>query len=507
MVNTVQKIENATAQKAKNKAVAGFEKTPVVVVLGHVDHGKTSLLDYIRSAKIALSESGGITQHIGAYQVEKDGFSITFIDTPGHEAFSAMRARGAKVADIALLVIAADDGVKPQTKEAIKYIKESDIPFIVVFSKIDKPEAEPAKAKNQLLEDGVMLEGYGGDIPSVEVSATTGQGIGELLDLITLVAQVSEIKADVASSPSCVVVESFHNARQGAGATLITQRGIVRVGSILAGKSGYAKVRSMENDRGERIQEAPPGTPFVIYGFNEVVRVGEVLEEKKDAKEAKGIFEEKEAPLPPTAEELKKEEKNILYIIIKADVNGTLEAALDVARQIEKEDAHIKILFSGAGDISDSDIRLSLRVSALILGFRVKTTESAKVFLRNNPVIEILYFETIYDLAEGIRKQIEDRFGEAGEDKVEGALKVLKVFRTEQNRAIVGGRVLEGIFSAGPARVTRDGQKKGEGNISEIRKVQKVVERVSQGEEAGIQFIGYSKIEQGDILERVRRDK
>lgn len=488
-------------ESVATKQSIAIKRPPVLVVLGHIDHGKTSLLDYIHNTKVASRESGGITQHIGAYQIEHKGNSMTFIDTPGHEAFSAMRARGASVADIALLVVAADDGVMPQTIEALKYIQDSKMPFIVVFNKIDKPEANTQRIKTQLLEHSVAVEGFGGDIPCVEVSATVGTGIDELLEMIMLVAEVAEVSQVATDVLNLVIVESFLDNRRGAGATLIVRSGMLEVGATLVGTSSLVRVRAMEDFQGNRIQSASAGMPVVIFGFGDVPSVGDVLHEASNVKQAQKNIEQERQKFISSVEKYNTTKDKTINVYIKADAYGTLEAVLDVLEQLQHEEVAVQIVHSDVGEITDSDIRHAVHTNSIIIGFRVKINTIAQQFLQNNKAT-VLFFDTIYDLAEGIRKQVEERATPEQQEQVIGEVRILKVFRSESSRMIVGGVVIQGIVKMGASVVVkRDEQKKGVGKITSLKNQQKDIQQAEQGAEVGIQFSGSTKLEEQDIIE------
>ncbi|MDP4010466.1 MAG: translation initiation factor IF-2 [Candidatus Spechtbacteria bacterium] len=482
-------------------------KPPTVVILGHVDHGKTSILDYIRHSKVAEGETGGITQHTGAYQVEQGGKTITFIDTPGHEAFSAMRSRGVKVADVAVLVVAADDGIMPQTKEALAIIQKAGLPFVVAINKIDKPGTDVQKVKNQLLENNVLLEGYGGQVPNVELSAKTGQGIDELLDMINLVAELEELKMDEQGNTEAVVIESSMDPKRGPMATLIVKKGILKKNSIIAGTSVWAKVKTMEDFKGVSISEAGPSTPVVIIGLNAVPRVGEKFIEVssiKDAEErvAKKQRKEKEGRILEPIEG-----QTVINIVLKADVDGTLEAVRSVLRSIENEKVGIRILDEGVGEITDSDIRLAEGGNALVVGFRVAPNQVAKNMLQQKK-IKVVSFNTIYELVEGVREAMLGFLKPSVTEEVTGKIKVLKIFRSEKSRMIIGGKVIDGHVRRGAMLdVIRGDKKEGQGKLNQIKSVDKVIEEAKKGEELGMLFEGSVKIEEGDILEAVEKKR
>ncbi|MEX2144992.1 MAG: translation initiation factor IF-2 [Candidatus Spechtbacterales bacterium] len=482
-------------------------KPPVVVILGHVDHGKTSILDYIRKSKVAEGETGGITQHTGAYQVEQDGKTITFIDTPGHEAFSAMRSRGVNVADVAVLVVAADDGIMPQTKEALSIVQKAGLPFVVAINKIDRPEADIQKVKNQLLENNVLLEGYGGQIPNVEISAKTGQGVDDLLDIINLVAELEELVEDREGNMEAVVIESSMDPKSGPTATLIVKKGVLKNNAIIAGTSAWAKVKTMKDFKNDTIEQAEPSTPTVIIGLNKVPRVGEKFIEVQSIEEAeeriiKKQRKEKEAHVLESHEG-----QTIINMIVKSDVDGTLEAVHSVLKSIENENIKIRILYEGVGEITDSDLRLAEGGNALVVGFRVAPNSVAKSMLQQKE-IKIISFNTIYDLVEGVRKAMLGFLKPTVTEEITGKIKVLKIFRSEKGRMIIGGKIIEGVARRGTVlNVIRGEKKEGQGKLNQLKSVDKVIEEAKKGEEIGMLFEGAVKIEEGDILEAVEKQK
>lgn len=480
-------------------------RPPVVVILGHVDHGKTSILDYIRESKIAETESGGITQHTGAYQVEQSGKKITFIDTPGHEAFSAMRSRGVKVADIAVLVVAADDGIMPQTKEAIKIIKKSNLPLIVAINKIDKPEANVGSVKNQLVKAEILLEGLGGDVPNVEVSAKTGQGIDDLLDIINLVADLEEFSAEENKPLKLVVIEAALNAKSGPTATLLVKSGIIKQGIMIAGSSTWARVRQVQDFTGEPINEAGPSTPVIILGFNAVPQVGEKFVEVEDQKVAEERIAKKQKKERDSAFLDVQEGQKVVNLILKSDVEGTLEAVQSVLRSIENENIKLRILEKGVGGITDSDVRLAKSGNALVVGFRVKPNSVAAILAQQQRV-NIVTFDTIYDLVSGVRHSVLSYVAPEVKEETTGQFKVLKIFRTESNKMIIGGRVIDGELRPGSTlTVFRGEEKLGKGKLKQIRSIDKIIDRAKKGDEVGISFDGGTKIEEGDILEAIEK--
>lgn len=480
-------------------------RPPVVVILGHVDHGKTSILDYIREAKVAEGESGGITQHTGAYQVEQSGKLITFIDTPGHEAFSAMRSRGVNVADIAILVVAADDGIKPQTKEAIKIIKKSNTPFVVAINKIDKPEANIQSIKNQLTENEVLLEGYGGDIPNIEISAKTGAGMDDLLEMINLVAELEELEDRQEGLLKLVVVEAQMDSKQGATATLLVKEGIINTGDVIAGSTTWAKVKQIQDFRGIEIESASPSTPIIILGFQDVPGVGEKFVKVEDQKEAEERVERKKRKSEEGHLLEIEEGQRVVNIILRSDVDGTLEAIHNVLRSISSEEVVLRILDEGVGEITDSDVRLASSGNALVVGFRVKPNSVASS-LAQSAGVRVVTYETIYDLVSGVRKALVSYIEPEVKEEIVGQLKILKVFRSDAKRMIVGGRVVSGELKNGISlTVFRDEQNIGKGRLKQLKTGDKDIEKAKKGDEVGVLFDGNMKLEEGDILEAIEK--
>ncbi|MDX1607833.1 MAG: translation initiation factor IF-2 [Candidatus Spechtbacterales bacterium] len=480
-------------------------RPPVVVIVGHVDHGKTSILDYIRKAKVAEKESGGITQHIGAYQIEQSGKKITFIDTPGHEAFTAMRSRGVQVADIAILVVAADDGVMPQTKEAISIIQKSGLPFVVAINKIDTPGADVQKVKNQLTENSVLLEGYGGQVPNVEISAKTGQGIDDLLDIINLVAELEELTYSKEEDLEAVVIESAMDTQRGAVGTLLINKGVLKMGSIIAGSSTWAKVRGMEDFLGEGIEKADPSTPVFVLGFQGVPGVGEKFIHAEDQKAAENRIAKKERKDKEGHLLAVEEGQQVVNMVLRADAEGTLEAIHEVLRSIRSEEFKLRVLSEGVGDITDSDVRLAANGNGFVAGFRVKQSAPAKNISELQEV-PVAVFNTIYDLVEGVRELISEHLTTEVTEEIAGKFKVLKIFRTEPSRMIVGGKITEGRLRRGlPLRVVRDGEVLGKGKLNQLKSVDKAIEEATKPDEVGVLFDGNIKLQEGDVLEAIEK--
>jgi translation initiation factor IF-2 len=483
-------------EKVKEKNLT--PRPPIVVVLGHIDHGKTTLLDQIRKTHVAEKETGGITQHIGAYQIEKKEKKITFIDTPGHEAFGAMRSRGAKVADIAILVIDTSEGVRTQTKEAISHIKKAQIPFIVALNKIDRPEANPEKTKKELSKEDVLLEEMGGRIPSVLVSAKNGEGVSELLELILLVAEMENLKTDLSISPEGVIIEAFLDSKRGPIATLLLNNGLLRAGDIVATRSTFGKIKKLEDFQGKIVSEVNPGQPAVLLGFESVPRVGEKIQVFNTYEEAKSYLKALEEK-PPKVLEISPEQK-ILNIILKTDVKGSIEAIEEVLRRLPQEEVILRILKSEAGNINETDIKLAREAKAFILGFRVKTHPTAKI-LSEREKVKIIKTELIYDLVEEVRKIMKKIVKPKLIRTDLGKVKVLVIFLTEKNRQIVGGKVIEGEVEKGAKiEVFKKDELAGHGKLINLQKNKKDTPRLTKGEECGILYEGDVKIDEGDSL-------
>ena len=469
-----------------------------MVVLGHVDHGKSSILEAIKDFKITEKEAGGITQHIGAYQIEHQDKKITFIDTPGHEAFSAIRSRGAKVADIAILVIDASQGVQAQTKEAIEHIKKAGVSPIVAINKIDLPQADPEKVKRELSKEGILVEEMGGKIPAVEVSAKTGQGIDDLLELILLVAEMEELKADITMPAEGVVIEAYLDTQRGPTATLILNAGILKPGQIVGTPSTFGKIKTLENFQDLPILEALPSMPCICLGFENVPRVGEEFKVFSDIETARNNLEIREKEVPEvTAIEA---DQRALNLILKADVLGSLEAIKEVLKNLPKEKVILRILKAEVGEITESDVKLASQAKAKILGFRVKINPIARA-LSEREKVKIMQFEVIYDLVEGTRGFMEKIIKPEIVRQDLGKVKILKIFLTEKNRQIVGGKVIEGEVKKGTQiEVLRGEELVGKGKLINLQRDKKDVDKLIKGQDCGILYEGDVKIEEGDML-------
>ncbi len=481
------------------------DRPPVVAVMGHVDHGKTKLLDTIRETHVIDQEAGGITQHIGAYQVRKKGKLITFLDTPGHEAFAAMRERGAKVTDIAILIVAADDGVKPQTLEALKHIKNAGIPLIVAINKIDKPDADPEKVKKQLADKGVMPEEWGGDTIFVNISAKQNINIDELLDMVLLVAEMDSLKANPKAKAIGTIIESDKDSKRGVEATILVQNGTLALGDIVTVGPILGKIKLMENYLGKRVNHAKPSTPVKILGLENVPDVGDILFAEESIEKAKQkISKLKKISQPQMVKTVESDEnKKIikLNIILKADVQGSVEAILQSLAKIKSDQVKANVINYGAGKITESDVMMAASASALIAGFNSEPTTVAKRMAEDQKV-EIKNYNVIYDLINDIKSKLEAMIEPEIKIKDLGTLEVLKVFRTEKGKMIIGGRVAsKHLENNSHARILREDKEIGQGQIISLQEGKVDVSEVSQGNECGMVFSGQAKIKPGDKLE------
>jgi len=472
-------------------------RPPVVVVLGHVDHGKTTLLDHIRKANVAGGEAGGITQSIGAYEIAHHDRRITFIDTPGHEAFSKMRARGVKVADAAILVVAIDDGVQQQTKEAIAIIRESSIPFVVALNKIDKEGVDINQVKNELTAENILLEGYGGNISVQPISAKTGKGIPELLDLVLLTADLGESTYDAQKPAEGVILEAKVDSRRGMIATGIMKEGTLRVGDVIYAGRATGKVKGLEDFRGSRMKEAIPSIPVVISGFTTLPEIGEIFRTGvAHAPIGQDAFIST-AKRAPSRAALTEDERG-LQLVLKADVSGSLETLTEVIRQLKKPAGVIvKVVEGGVGDITDGDVKLAASVKGMVIGFRVKATKAAQN-LSEAQRVKIVSSGIIYELIEAIQ----EKFKALDQTIVKGDLEILGTFGSKgAKEQIVGGKVVNGVLEAGSRiMVERRGGELCEGKILNLQKEKSNVTRLEAGAEGGLLVQADKEIKVGDHL-------
>lgn len=475
-----------------------ISRPPVVVVMGHVDHGKTSILDYIRKTHIADKESGGITQHIGASVAEFNGKTITFIDTPGHEAFSQMRIRGSKIADIAVLVVAAQEGFRPQTKEAANAIKKAGIPMIVAMNKTDLPQANVDKVKRDLQQENLLVEDWGGDIPAIGVSAKTGAGINDLLEMILLVAEMENLQADTSAAANGIVIESFLDRRRGPSASILLQNGALRPGDIIATETAFGKIKSIEGPR-EKVEELLPSQPAVIIGLESVPIVGESFSLMGNMDKAREFATDKKRGR--AAEKTIPSSQKAVNIILKADALGTAEVLEETIGQIpETEDMAIRILRADAGEISLGDVKTAKSGDAAIIGFRVKTNPDAKAMAEREK-IRVMNFDVLYEAIEWLRAYMERMRTPQIERKDWGKLKVLLSFWADKNRQIVGGKMIEGEVKRGvKIEVIRGEDPLAQGRLVNLQKNKKDIVHAGKGDEVGILYEGSEKIQEGDYL-------
>ncbi len=491
------------------------ERPPVITIMGHVDHGKTSLLDKIRSAKVADKEAGGITQHVGAYQVEKNGKKITFVDTPGHEAFTEMRARGAQATDIVIIVVAADDGVMPQTKEAISHTKAAGVPMIVAINKIDKPAANPDNVKSQLAEIGVMAADWGGEYEFVPVSAHTGEGIDELLETILLQAEVMELQADPTRKAKAVVVESSLEKGFGPVANVIIKNGTLKVGdNVIVGQT-YGRVRVIKDDNGNNVKSAPPSAPVAVVGLNEVPGAGEVLvamdsekevrelaEKRAEYERAKQLSKSTKASLEDLSALIAEGQLKSLPVIIKADVQGSLEAIKGSLEKLRNEEVKVNIIHEGVGGVTESDVTLAdASEHAVILGFNVRPTGSVKKKAKELGV-DIRTYNIIYDLIDDVKALLGGMMSPVIKEEVTGQAEVRETFVVGKVGTIAGCKVTEGVITRNSkARLIRDGVVVYESTISSLKRHTEDAKEVKNGYECGIMLENFNDIKEGDVIE------
>lgn len=483
--------------------MAEQQRPPIVTILGHVDHGKTTLLDFIRKSAVAAKEHGGITQHIGAYQIVHNLKPITFIDTPGHAAFEKMRSRGAKVADIAVLVVAIDDGVMPQTIEAIKHIQDAKVPLIVAVNKVDLPGIDTnvalAKLKKQLSDQKINLEEYGGDTPLLPISAKTGEGVDKLLEMILLVAELHEIKSDPSLPPAGVVIESNLDKFKGPIATILIRSGTLKKGDqIIVGGVG-GKVRGMFDWNGKSQDQAEPSTPVEVLGLEAVAAVGAKL-----GQEAENQEESKESEAASLVDKLKQGDTKTLKVIIKADKQGSLEAIEVSLDKFNGDKKIIDYIFSGTGDIGEENIKLAATVGAIIIGFNVKVTPTAQRLAENEHVL-IRNYNIIYELLEDVEEVVNTLLEVGQLEEVLGRANIIAEFTHGKNEKIAGCRITEGIIAKGQKlRVVRDGKSIGDTKLKSLKKVKEEVNKVEKGNDCGMFFDPAIDFQIGDTVESFR---
>jgi translation initiation factor IF-2 len=508
-----------TAAAVKDDDANLMIRPPVVTILGHVDHGKTSLLDYIKKSKVADGEAGGITQHIGAYQVESSGNPITFLDTPGHAAFTAIRARGARVTDIAVLVVAADDGIMPQTLEAINHAKAAEVPIVVAINKMDLPGADPERVKRQLSEQELLVEDWGGDIISVDVSAKTGDGVDNLLESLLLVAEIGELKANPNKPANGVVIEAKLDRKRGPSTTVLIQDGTLKVGDFIVAGSAYGRVKAMNNDQGKPVQSVLPGYPAEVLGFGSVPEAGDQLSvalnerEGRSMAEAAGKAQSSQAAqgraltLEEVVNQIDSDEIKELNLVVKADVQGSVEAVRGALEGLVDEDAKVRVLHTGSGAVTESDILLASASEAIVISFSIGSEPSAEK-LADRMGVEIRHYNIIYQLIDDVEKALHGMLDPVYTEVIVGRAEVREIFEGRRGTQIAGCRVTEGrMVRNGDVRVVRDAQIVQDGVITSLRHFREEVNEMNAGTECGIILQGFNDYQEGDVLEVHRQER
>ena len=489
-------------------------RAPVVTVMGHVDHGKTSLLDYIRKAKVAAGEAGGITQHIGAYHVETGRGMITFLDTPGHAAFTAMRARGAKSTDLVILVVAADDGAMPQTEEAIQHAHAADVPLIVAINKMDKEGADPDRVKNELSAKGVIPEDWGGDVQFVNVSAHSGQGIDELLDAVLLQAEILELKAPLDVPGKGVVIESRLDKGRGSVASVLVQSGTLRLGDIVLAGVQYGRIRAMLDENGEAVESATPSIPVQILGLDGTPEAGEnfaVVETEKRAREVADfrnnrsrevrMARQQAAKLDSMFSDMTAGERKTLNVVVKADVRGSLEAIVSALADVGNEEVQVTVVAEGVGGISETDVNLAITSGAVVFGFNVRADNAARKVVASEAV-DLRYYSVIYDLIDDVKQALTGMLAPELREEITGIADVREVFSSPRFGQVAGCMVVEGtVYRNKPIRVLRDDVVIYEGELESLRRFKDDVNDVRSGSECGIGVKNYNDVRAGDKIE------
>ncbi len=495
------------------------ERPPVITIMGHVDHGKTKLLDHIRSANVVAGEAGGITQHIGAYQVDKNGRKITFIDTPGHEAFTAMRARGAQSTDIVVLVVAADDGVMPQTVEALDHARAAEVPIVVAINKIDRENANPDRVRQQLSERGLIPQDWGGDTEMAQVSALTGEGVDDLLETILLVADLEELRANPDGRAAGVVLEAHLDVGRGPVATVLVQRGTLSVGDPLVAGAAWGRVRALVDHTGETLSEATPSTPVLVLGLSDVPDAGDQFVVAQDDRTARTIADKREhfhrlahlgreasvtsggAKLEDIFEQIQRGETATLNLVVKADVTGSLEAVTESLRKLERDEVKLGFVSRGVGAITEGDINLAATSNATIIGFNVRPDRKARDLAVESGV-EIRTYEIIYKLLEDIEAAMVGMLAPEFEEVVTGEAEVREIFSVPRVGKIAGCYVREGVIARGSkVRFLREGTVIWKGSVSSLRRFREDATEVRAGFECGIGLSDFQDLKQGDVIE------
>lgn len=494
----------------------GVVRPPIVAVMGHVDHGKTSLLDAVRKANVVAGEAGGITQHIGAYQVKRNDRWITFLDTPGHEAFSALRAHGARMTDVAIIVVAADDGVKPQTREAVRYAREAGVQMVIAINKVDKEGADSNRVRQELSELELIPEEWGGKTVMVDVSAKSGENIDKLLDMVLLVADIEDLRAHDKGLSNGTIIESHMETGRGPVATLLVQNGELNVGDYITAGSTYAKIRSLEDWHGKRIKKASAGMPALVTGFKAVPAFGDYFEELENEKQAreKAIASTRSASFKSMVKVKKIDASELtnaitagniseLNVIVKADAQGSLESLMENIGEIKNDEVAVKVVSSGVGDISENDVNFAKTAGAMLVGFNTSINSTVKQ-LATREGVQIRLYKVIYELLDDLRDALGQMLKPEIVETEMGILKILGVFKTTKAAVVCGGEVTKGkVEPDALVRIKRGGEVIGQGTVASLQKEQNVVREVVEGEQCGMNIALKSptKIEEGDRLE------
>ena len=506
---------NAASQEVNEKLQP---RPPVITILGHVDHGKTSLLDYIRQSAVVEKEAGGITQHIGAYQVVHEGQPITFLDTPGHAAFTAIRSRGARVTDIAVLVVAADDGIMPQTDEAIDHARAADVPIVIAINKMDLPTAQPDVVKRQLSERNLLVEEWGGEVIAVPVSAQTGDGIDDLLENLSVLSEILELKANPDRAAAGVIVEATLDRRRGPSATVLIQAGTLRVGDYIVAGTAWGRVRAIANEQGKSIDSITPGSPGVVTGLNAVPEAGDILSvvtSERSARQMAGRREHRSSTgnletvltLDSVVKQIDAGDVKELVLVLKADVQGSVEAAVQSIEELSEGDVKARVIHSGSGAVSDSDVQLAAASGGIVLAFNVGFEVGAERTAERLGV-EIREYQIIYRLLEDVEAALQGLLEPEYEEVVVGRAEIREIFPGRRGVRIAGCRVLDGrIVRQGNIRVMRDDEVVRETQIGSLRHFRDEVNQATAGTECGIVLDGFNDFEEGDLIVAYRMER
>ncbi len=509
------RIGESKRYRPREEELSGLQLRPAVVtIMGHVNHGKTRLLDAIRQTNVMATEAGGITQHIGAYQVEVNGQKITFLDTPGHEAFTAMRARGAQVTDITILVVAADDGVMPQTLEAIDHARAAEVPIVVAINKIDKSDADPERVKKQLSDAGLVIEEWGGDVVCVPISAKEKTGVSELLENLLVVAEVEELRADPSRPAVGVVIEAELDKSKGPLATVLIQTGTLKVGDTVVVGGTWGRIRAMFNDKGKRVRKAEPSTPVEILGLSNVPQVGDILSAVAGEHQARALIQKHQQEIQPKAvsldnlyEQISAGQVRELNVILKVDVQGSIEPIRNSLEQLATEQVQVRIIHSGSGNITESDVMLAVASKGLIIGFGTGIEAGARR-LADVEGVDIRSYDVIYNLVDDVEKALKGMLEPTYVEVIVGRAEVRATFPSGKREQVAGVYVTEGKVTRGASvRVRRGEEIVSESAVSSLRRFKDDVKEVSSGYECGVGVKDFSDFQVGDILEFFSREK